>query len=308
VSSLPFVPIYECFSFVPRSASLRRRPSQLTLRWRAERHACGQRGCTSPGGQKIATLNSTVVVLVAFGCTFGAALAALFVRSRLPAQHLEGDSKDVVKLVLGLVATITALVLGLLISSAHSAYDAQESELQQLGVHLFQIDRTLAQFGPDAAKERQVLRDMVAADVARIWENQGGTAATNAPLTAQLQAEALFTGVASLTPKTELERFAQSRALQLLSSVGETRRLLVEQSRGALSRPFLIVLVSWASLLFFGFGLLSRSNVTVVAALCVGALSVAGAIFLILEMNQPYAGWMQVSSAPLQNALAQMGR
>jgi hypothetical protein len=254
-------------------------------------------------------LNSTVVVLVAFGCTFGAALAALFVRSRLPAQHLEGDSKDVVKLVLGLVATITALVLGLLISSAHSAYDAQESELQQLGVHLVQIDRILAQFGPDAAKERQVLRDMVVADVARTWENHGGTAATNAPpFTAQLQAEALFIGVASLTPKTELERFAKSRALQLLSSVGETRRLLVEQSSGALSRPFLIVLVSWASLLFFGFGLLSRSNVTVVAALCVGALSVAGAIFLILEMNQPYAGWMQVSSAPLQNALAQMGR
>jgi hypothetical protein len=253
-------------------------------------------------------LNSTVVVTVAFGCTFGAALAALFVRSRLPTQHLEGDSKDVVKLVLGLVATITALVLGLLISSAHSAYDAQESELQQLGVHLYQIDRILAHFGPDAAKERQALRDMVAADVARIWENQGGAAAMHSPLTAQVEAEALFDSVASLTPKTDLQRFGQNRALQLLSSVGETRRLLAEQSSGALSRPFLIVLVSWASVLFFGFGLMSRFNVTVVGALFVGALSVAGAIFLILEMNQPFAGWMRVSSAPLQNALAQMGR
>jgi hypothetical protein len=227
-------------------------------------------------------LNSTVVVLVAFGCTFGAALAALFVRSRLPAQHLEGDSKDVVKLVLGLVATITALVLGLLISSAHSGYDAQESELQQLGVHLYQVDRILAHFGPDAAKEREVLRNMVTADVARIWKNQGGTPTTNVTLTAQLAAESLFDGVSSLTPKTDLQRFGQSRALQLLASIGETRRLLVEQSSGALSRPFLIVLVSWASVLFFGFGLLSRFNLTVVAALFVGALSVAGAIFLIL--------------------------
>lgn len=261
-----------------------------------------------PGGQKINKLNTTVVVLVAFGCTFGAALAALFVHRRLPAQHLEGDSKDVVKLVLGLVATITALVLGLLISSAHSAYDAQEAELQQLGVHLYQIDRILAHFGPDAAKERQALRDMVVADVAQIWESQGGMPAANAPWTQQRDAEALFDGIAGLTPKTELQRFGQSRALQLLASVGETRRLLVEQSSGVLSRPFLIVLVSWASVLFFGFGLLSRSNVTVVAALLVGAVSVAGAIFLILEMNQPFAGWMQVSSAPLQNALAQMGR
>ncbi len=209
---------------------------------------------------------------------------------------------------LGLVATITALVLGLLISSAHSGYDAQESELQQLGVHLYQIDRILAHFGPDASKERKVLRDMVTADVARIWQSQSGAAATHAPLAAQLEAEALFDAIASLTPKTDLQRFGQSRALQLLASVGETRRLLAEQSSGALSRPFLIVLISWASVLFFGFGLLSRFNLTVVAALFVGALSVAGAIFLILEMNQPYAGWMQVSSAPLQNALAQMGR
>jgi hypothetical protein len=253
-------------------------------------------------------LNSTIVVLVTFGCTFGAALAALFIRSRLPVQHLEGDSKEVVKLVLGLVATITALVLGLLISSAHSLYDEQESELQQLAVHLYQIDRILAHFGPDAAKDREALRDMVAADVARIWGNQGGATSTHAPLTAQLEAEALFDGVASLTPKTELQRFGQSRALQLLSSVGETRRLLAEQSSGALSRPFLIVLVSWATVLFFGFGLLSHFNATVVAALLVGALSVAGAIFLILEMNTPYGGWMQVSSAPLQNALSQMGR
>jgi len=150
---------------------------------------------------------------------------------------------------------------------------------------------------------------IVAADVARIWPNDGGASAISAPvLSAQLEAESLFDGIASLAPKTDLERFGQSRALQLLSSVGETRRLLVEQSSGALSRRFLSVLVSWSTVLFFGFGLLARFNGTVVMALFVGALSVTGAIFLILEMNQPYAGWMQVSSAPLHNALMQMGR
>ncbi len=250
-----------------------------------------------------------MVALAAFGCVFAAALAAIFVRDRLPAHHFEGDSKEFVKLVLGLIATITALVLGLLISSAHSSYDAQEAEVQQLGVHLYQIDRILAHFGPDALEQRELLRRIVSADFARIWPEGGASAAVlSAPLSVQQEAEQLFFGIAKLTPKNDLERLGQSRALELLSSVGETRRLLVEQSHGAVSWPFMIILISWLTVLFFGFGLFARFNPTVVASLVVGSLSVAGAIFLILEMNQPYGGWMQVSSAPLRDALVQMGR
>ncbi len=254
-------------------------------------------------------MNSTIGSLAAFGCVFAAALAAIFIRVRLPPHHFEGDSKEFVKLVLGLVATITALVLGLLISSAHTEYDAQESEVQQLGVHLYQIDRILAHFGSRSPEQRELLRRLVAGDIARIWPDGGGSsAALYAPLSVQQDAEQLFDGIASLEPKTDLERMGQSRALQLLSSVGETRRLLVAQSHGSLSWPFLVVLISWLTVLFFGFGLFARFNATVVAALFVGAASVAGAIFLILEMNQPYGGWMQISSAPLRDALVQMGR
>jgi hypothetical protein len=253
-------------------------------------------------------LNSTTVGLLAFGFTFGAALAAVFIGNRLPEHHLDSSSKELVKLVMGLIATITALVLGLLISSAHSAYDAQEAELQQLSVHVYQIDRILAHFGPDAIESRELLRRIVAADIARIWPNEGVGAAKYAPLSVQQEAEGLFDGIASLSPKTDLQRLGQSRALQLLASIGETRRLMVEQAQSGLSWPFLFVLVSWLTILFFGFGLFARFHMTVVVALFVGSLSVAGAIFLILEMNQPYGGWMQVSSAPLRDALTQMGR
>src|SRR5271167_135968 len=113
-------------------------------------------------------MNSTMVSLLAFACTFGAALIAIFIRNRLPPHHVEGDSKDVVKLVLGLMATLTALVLGLLISSAHSAYDAQGAELQQLSVHLYQLDRVLAHLGPDATPQREELHRIVASDIERI--------------------------------------------------------------------------------------------------------------------------------------------
>jgi hypothetical protein len=251
-------------------------------------------------------LNSTTVGLLAFGVTFGAALMAMFIGDRLPEHHLASYSKELVRLVMGLIATITALVLGLLISSAHSAYDAQRAELQQLSVHIYQIDRILARFGPDAIESRELLRRIVAADIARIWPIDGPGAAKYAPLSAQQEAEGLFDDIAGLLPKSDLQRLGQSRALQLLASIGETQRLMVEQAQGGLSWPFLSVLVSWLTILFFSFGLFARFNVTVVVALFVGSLSVAGAIFLILEMNQPYSGWMPVRSTPRRDALTQM--
>jgi len=206
------------------------------------------------------------------------------------------------------MATLTALVLGLLISSAHSAYDAQDAELQQLSVHLYQLDRMLAHLGPDATEQRAELRRIVAADIERIWPTQGTVVVPGGAAQDQEEFEGLFEGVAKLSPKTDVERLVQARALELLGSIGDTRHLLIAQSRGSLSWPFLVVLISWGSVLFFGFGLFARFNGTVVAALGVGSLSVAGAIALILEMNQPYGGWIQVSSAPLRAVLVQMGR
>jgi len=253
-------------------------------------------------------LNATWVSLVAFGCTLFAALAAIFIRDRLPEHHLKGESQEFLKLVLGLIATITALVLGLLISSAHSSFDAQQAEVDQLSVDFYQIDRILDRFGADAAEDRTLLHNIVASDIEKMWAKDRSGSAEYAPLSVQREGARLFDGIAGLPTKTDLERFGQSRALQLLATVAETRRLLAEQSRGSLSAPFLIVLISWLAVLFFGFGLFTRINATVVAALVVGCLSVAGAIFLILEMNQPYGGWMQVSSAPLRDALAQMSR
>jgi hypothetical protein len=238
-----------------------------------------------------------------FGCTFSGALLGILFRAQLPAEHLDADSRDVVKLVMGLVATMAALVLGLLISSAHSAYEEQQGEVRQLGNDVYQIDRMLAHLGPDAAAARVSLHNVVAADVARTWSNDRAAATSFAPARERSEAEDLFERIANLSPTTNAERFGQTRALQLLASVGETRRLLTEQARTTLSWVFLIVLISWLALLFFGFGLFARLNTTVVVALAAGALSVAAAVFLILAMHQPYSGLMQISSAPLRDAL-----
>jgi hypothetical protein len=219
---------------------------------------------------------------------------------------MEGGSTDAVKLVLGLIATLTALVLGLLISSGYSAFQAQQTEVQHLSVYVFQVDRTLAQFGPETREQRDELRKMLTGIVLRVWPTEG--ASTLAPGTFQKEAENLFDGIAALTPKSELQRLAQNRALPLLENIGETCQILIQQSRAELSRPILIALLAWATALFVGFGLLARFTATVITALFIGALSIAAAVFLIVEMSKPYGGWIQISGASLRAVLAQMGQ
>jgi Protein of unknown function (DUF4239) len=253
-------------------------------------------------------MSSTAVAALVFGCTFLGALTGLFLHARLPDHHLDDKSKDVIKLVMGLVATVAALVLGLLISSAHRSYDEQEAEVQQLGVHLFQLDRTLEHFGQDASTARKLLHQIVSAEIAYASRKDGLGIATDMPLQAQKEAAELFHRVANLSPKTDAQRFMQSQALRLLAGLGDIRLLLTEQARGSISWPFFVVLVFWLTFLFVGFGLFARKNPTVIAALFVGATSVAGAIFLILELNRPYGGVMQISTAPIRNALTHMSR
>ena len=251
-------------------------------------------------------MNSTVIAVLVFVFVFGGALAGVAVR--VPAHHQDAETKDVVKLVMGLVATIAALVLSLLIASAHSSYDIQESEVQQLGAQLVQLDQVFAHYGSETNDARAQLRRMVTVELARLWPDADATrVAVHAPQN-YIPAEDLFDTVARLTPQSENQRSAQARALQLMTTMGTTIRLLHQQAGGSLSWPFFVVLVFWLVVLFAGFGLYARRNATVITALFVGALTVAGAIFLILEMNRPYSGLMEISSAPIRDALAPIGR
>jgi hypothetical protein len=251
-------------------------------------------------------MSSTLSAAVVLACTFCGALLGVFIRGRLPENDLDHASEDTVKLILGLIATLTALVLGLLISSAHSAFVTQTGEVQRLGAQLIQIDRLLADFGEDGRPARQLLRKLVMADTNRTFRTDR-TSAPSAPFQVSSEGQQLFRQIASLSPTTNLQRFGQARMLDLLVTVGETRRLLAEQARGSLSSVLLLVLVAWLTLLFFGFGLFARLNRTVVVALFTGALSVAAAVFVIIEETHPYSGSMQVSRAPLRDALMQMG-
>jgi hypothetical protein len=203
-------------------------------------------------------VNSLTIALTAFVLTFGAARVGMVLHASLPERHLDGDSRDVVKLVMGLIATMAALVLGLLIASAQSAYNAQNSALQTIAANIIALDHSLVFYGQETTQVRSLLRQAVATTHDQIWSPQGVQSENLDPRKMQGQAYTFYMALQGLTPGTEAQRFAQSRALQLASVVEQTRLLMFEQSGGAIAWPFLAVLVFWISVLFLGFGLFVR--------------------------------------------------
>ena len=241
-------------------------------------------------------------------CCFGAALAGMALRVWLPDRHVDTDSREVMKLVLGLIATMAALVLGLLIASAKSSYDTQETELQQVSVNIVQIDEMLALYGPQTREIRKMLNVAVTDAHERIWPTNHGTPEITNPADRQAITNAFYEKLHELTPMTPAQHYALNAALQLASTLGHTRILMFEQLGGAISWPLLTILIFWVTVLFLGFGLFARFHLTITVAFVVGALSVASAIFLILEMSRPYEGVMRISDAPLRNALNAIDR
>jgi uncharacterized membrane protein len=253
-------------------------------------------------------MNSFAIGLIVLCCSFGAALIGMFLHSKLPNSHLDADSRDIVKLVMGLIATMSALVLSLLIASANTAHDLQNSELKALSANIVLLDQTLELYGPGAKAARDGLRDTLWKTHDRIWSPNGARPEVLNSEQTRNAARSSIQRLERLSPKTDEERAMKSRAEQEAESIAQSRLLMFEQRGSSLSWPFLTVLIFWVCVLFFGFGLLVRFNVTVAAALFVGALSVAGAIFLIMELSDPYRGAMRISDEPLRDALAQIDR
>jgi hypothetical protein len=252
-------------------------------------------------------MGSVTTATIVFVCVFGGALLGMLLRAALPGHHLNQDSKDVVKLAMGLIATMAALVLGLLTASAKSEFDLQTSELQQGAAKVIQLDRALARYGPETKEIRDGLRSIVAARLHLVWPEDGGGPEKLDVLNSSLPAEGLFGRVRALAPRTDDQREALSSVLQIGNDLMAARWLTAVQETSPLPRPFLVVLVLWLSVLFGSFGLFAPRNATVLSALLLCAIAVSSSVFLILEMNRPLEGLIKISSAPLRYALSRLG-
>lgn len=242
-----------------------------------------------------------------FACVFGAAMLGMGLRSLLPADHLSADSKDVIKLAMGLIATMAALVLGLLTASAQSTFKTWDGEVKQSAADVILLDRTLAHLGTETRDIRAQLRATIASRLAQTWPEDGSAAAPIDSATTPT-VEGIDDAIRALVPQGDAQHELQARALALSGRLLGTRWLLLAQSDAGIPTPFLIILVFWLSALAISFGLFAPRNATVVGALLLCSLSVSASVFLILEMSTPLAGLLKISSAPLRYALAHLGQ
>ena len=239
---------------------------------------------------------------------FGGALLGLLLSSLLPEHHLRDNSKDTVKVVAGMIATLAALVLGLLVGSAKSSFDAMNTEITQSSTKIILLDRVLAAYGPETKDAREQLRRGVAAVIETVWPEEKTEEAGLASFERSNRMEMLQAKLRELTPATDAQRQLLSQAQQISGDLVQSRWLVIEQAQSALPMPFLVVLLFWLTMLHVSFGLFAARNATVITVLLISALSVSGAIFIILEMNHPLQGMIKVSSAPMRKALEHLGQ
>jgi hypothetical protein len=242
---------------------------------------------------------------IVLACTFCGSLCGRFLRTTLPENHLSAESRELVKVGMGLVGTMTALVLGLLVASAKGSYDVQGNELIDVSSNVVLLDRTLARYGTETRPLRDQLKSTIRRVLDQAWSKDRPRTGNWDPGAGG--AEGLHERIQELSPKTDAQRSLQSQALALAMAAAKTRWMVFEQNSQTVPAPFLILLVCWLTVLFMSYGILAPPNSTVTATLLVCAISVSSAILLILEMYRPFEGLIQISDAPLRAALLQLG-
>ncbi len=252
-------------------------------------------------------LDSREIASIIFACVFGSAMFGFFLGKVLPDRHLNSDSKDIVKLATGLIATLSALVLGLLVSSAKGTFDRVNSELMEMAVKTVLLDRVLTQYGPEAAEIRTGIKiGYTTATALLLSGDEAQQENLNSP-EAVARLEGIQAKLRALSPQDDAQRGLQSRALEISEEMAQARWLLVMQRKGSISTPLLLVMVFWLSVIFAAWGVFSPRNWIVAGALLAGALSVSGATLVILEMDRPLTGWIRVSPIPIQEAISHLG-
>ncbi|MBK4734169.1 bestrophin-like domain [Noviherbaspirillum pedocola] len=241
---------------------------------------------------------------IVFVCTFLGAQFGMWLSAALPKHHLDDQSKDSIRVGIGLIATMTALVLGLITASAKSSYDTVETEVRTTATEILTLDRLLARYGPETGAIRVTLKRSIEQRVDAIWPQASSPRAQVDPSASLSAPEALLEQIRALTPYNASQQAIQSRALELCETLLKVRWMVVAQANQSIPLPFLVILLFWLTITFTSIGLFAPKNTTVVAVQFVCALSISSALFLVLELNEPFDGLLKVSAEPMLYALA----
>lgn len=253
-------------------------------------------------------MNPVGIGFVTFACAFGGALIGNYIRTLLPPTHLSKESQDIMRLGMGLVATMTALLLGLVTASARSAFDSQDSAIRTSMSNILTADRLLARYGPETKPIRDSLKEAVAYRLQTTWPESSPAGSGLVQEQQGIPVEQIENQILALSPATETQRWFKAEALKLTVDIMKTRWRVLESQAGSVPFAFLVVVIFWLTVTFTSFGLYAQQNASVVAVLLVSALSVAAAVFLILELDGPFTGVIKVPSHSVQYTLQQLGQ
>ena len=238
---------------------------------------------------------------VAFALIIASAAAGAFLRRKLPEHHLTGDSKDVIKLAVALIATMSALVLALLFASTRTSFERTSGYVSRMTADITELDKLLGEYGPEAKPIRMALRAEIGPLIDSIWQENAGPQPASAE--AKGHGDSVLYMLRELVPANKVQASIQARALQVSTDLDQTQLTLLSQPTDSISNTFLIVLVIWLMFIFAVFSMSSPPNPTLFAVLGLCILSASAAIYLIQELALPFDGLMQISNSGLRTAL-----
>ena len=252
-------------------------------------------------------MSSLVFVIGVAILAFCAGILGLKLHAWLPERHAPDQARDMIGAMTGLLGLLLALVLGTLIGSSYTLYATQKSELETLSARSLQLDAALEAYGPEAQSGRDGLHKAMKQSYAKIWGGETADLADMNVKSVVAQSKRLDQFLMSLTPKSDAQKQLLATANVAAGQIAQTRILMMLQLAGGISWPLVGVVVCWSLLLFCGYGLVSPMNATVLTTLGLGAIAVASAIFLIIELSQPYAGMFRIPPGAALEAIEALG-
>jgi len=245
------------------------------------------------------------ISLAVFAVILAATAAGIALNRILPEHHLSKESKEIIHLGIGVIVTLTALVLGLLVASAKSSFDSKSEEMRHGSVKILMVDRLLRAMGPTGVPARDSLSRWVENNAGAIWspdERKGSVEQGNT------EWWEFHEQIRKLPPAEDGQKALQAKIIDAVDDLAETRWLLTEQQASTIQSPFLYVVAIWLGIIFASFGLFAPRNWTVYAVIGLSAFSLSTAVFLILELDQPFSGLLHISDAPLKLLLQEIHR
>jgi len=253
-------------------------------------------------------VSSIVIASVATLLMLAGSALGVYLNRRVPNEHLNEATKDIVKLATGIIATIAGLVLSLLIATAKNSYDAVSTDVKSASADFIMMDRALAELGDKARAPREKLRQTI--DIAvktqlSLASNAVDVADPLGPLVRNH--EAMQKDIRALVTTSSGEEWLQQRALTLSADLARARWMLLQEETDTLPGAFIAVVMLWLAIIFASFGLFTPVNPTAIGALVVGAVSISASLFLINELNTPFHGLVRITAEPLMRAMAIIG-